>query len=149
VSIRKHLHNNLLTHREQKSAYLVYVSIRKHPHKSLLTHLTKVAPAVVGRRVDETNMPLCVLPNVEVKRINVTDMPKCSAPSRKCVNMTNKSDSLVISPNTVKRTVTAIAVDQSKGSCLTHRLHRAKKRIWKHPTTWKQGQKDLYSGLLS
>jgi hypothetical protein len=81
-------------------------------------HLTKVAPAVVGRGVDVTNMPLCALPNVEVKRVNVTDMPKCSIPSRKCVNMTNKSDSLVISPNTVKQTVTASAVDQSKGSCL-------------------------------
>jgi hypothetical protein len=69
-----------------------------------------------------TNMPLCALPNVEVKCVNVTDMPKCSVPSRKCVNMTNKSDSLVISPNMVKRTVTASAVDQSKGSCLKQNL---------------------------
>jgi hypothetical protein len=74
-------------------------------------HLTKVAPAVVDFRVDVTNMPLCALPNVESKRVNVTDMPKCSVPSRKCVNMTNKSDSLVISPNMVKQTVTASAVD--------------------------------------
>jgi hypothetical protein len=85
-------------------------------------HLTKVAPAVVDRRVNVTIMPLCALPNVEAKRVNVTDMPKCSVPSRKCVNMTNKSDSLVISPNMVKRTVTASAVDQSKGSCLKQNL---------------------------
>jgi hypothetical protein len=63
VSIRKHLHKNLLTHRGQKSApemaivmnyitvlislllqecrpaqELVRVSIRKHLHKNLLTH---------------------------------------------------------------------------------------------------------------
>jgi hypothetical protein len=59
VSIRKHLHKNLLTHRGQKSAQemaivtvvilllsqecspaqeLVRVSIRKHLHKNLLTH---------------------------------------------------------------------------------------------------------------
>jgi hypothetical protein len=78
-------------------------------------HLTKVAPAVVGCQVDVTNMPLCALPNVEAKRVNVTDMPKCSVPSRKCVNLTNKSDSLVISPNKEKRTVTASGVDQYKG----------------------------------
>jgi hypothetical protein len=85
-------------------------------------HLTKVAPAVVGCRVDVMNMPLCALPNVEAKRVNVTDMPKCSVPSKKCVNMTNKSDSLVISPNMIKRTVMASAVDQSKGSCLKQNL---------------------------
>jgi hypothetical protein len=65
-------------------------------------HLTKVAMAVIDCRDDVTNMPLCAIPNVEAKRVNVTDMPKCSVPSRKCVNMTNKSDSLVISPNMVK-----------------------------------------------
>jgi hypothetical protein len=36
--------------------------------------------------------------------------------------VTDKSDSLVISPNMVKRTVTASAVDQSKGSCLKQNL---------------------------
>jgi hypothetical protein len=76
-------------------------------------HLTKVAPAVVGSRVDVMNMLLCALPNVEVKRVNVTDMPNFLVPSRKCVNMTNLSDSLVISPNMVKRTVTASEVDKS------------------------------------
>jgi hypothetical protein len=68
-------------------------------------HLTKVAPA--DCRVDVKVMPLCALPDED----NVTDMPKCSVPSRKCVNVTDKSYSLVISPNMVKRTVTASAVD--------------------------------------
>jgi hypothetical protein len=67
-------------------------------------------------------MLLCALQDVKVKRVNATDMPKCSVPSRKCVNVTVKSNSLVISPNMVKRTVTASAVDQSKGSCLKQNL---------------------------
>jgi hypothetical protein len=68
-------------------------------------------------------MPLCAVSNAEVKRINMTYMPKCSVPRRKGVNMTSKSDSLVISPNTVKRTtVTTSTVDQSKGSCLKRNL---------------------------
>jgi hypothetical protein len=65
---------------------------------------------------------LCAVSDVKVKRVNVTNMPKCSVPSRKCVNVTVRSDSLVISPNMVKRTVTASAVDQSKGSCLKQSL---------------------------
>jgi hypothetical protein len=79
-------------------------------------HLTKVVPS--DCRVDVKIMPLCAFPDVKVKRVNATDMPKCSVPSRKCVNVTDKSDSLVISPNMVKQTVTASAVDQPKGSCL-------------------------------
>jgi hypothetical protein len=70
-------------------------------------HLTKVAPAVVERRVEMnsepnmaikcvkvTNMPLCAVPNAEVKRVNMREMPKYSVPNRdrKCVNMTSKSD---------------------------------------------------------
>jgi hypothetical protein len=42
--------------------------------------------------------------------------------SRKFVNMTDKLNKRVISPNMVKRTVTACAVDQSKGSCLKPNL---------------------------
>jgi hypothetical protein len=36
--------------------------------------------------------------------------------------VTDNSNKRVISPNTVKRTVTASAVDQSKGSCLKQNL---------------------------
>jgi hypothetical protein len=36
--------------------------------------------------------------------------------------VTDRSDSLVISPNMVKSKVTASAVDQSKGSCLKQNL---------------------------
>jgi hypothetical protein len=90
------------------------------PSFSSKVHLTKVALA--DCRVDVKIMPLCALQDVEVKHVNMMDMPKCSIPSRKCVNMTDKSDSLVISPNMVKRTVTASAVDQSKGSCLKQNL---------------------------
>jgi hypothetical protein len=42
-------------------------------------------------------------------------VPKCSEMSRKFVNMTDKSNKRVISPDMVKRTVTASAVDWSKG----------------------------------
>jgi hypothetical protein len=49
-------------------------------------------------------------------------VPKCSDMSRKFVNMTDKSNKPVISPNMVKRTVTASAVDQSKGSCTKNRI---------------------------
>jgi hypothetical protein len=72
--------------------------------------------------VNKQIMPLCALLDVKVKRVNATDMPKCSVPSSKCVNVTDRSDSLVISPNMVKQTVTASAVDQSKGSCLKQNL---------------------------
>jgi hypothetical protein len=64
---------------------------------------------------------VCHMPNSEVKRVNMTDMPKCSVRNRdrKCVNMTSKSDNLVISPNTVKRTtVAASTVGKTKESCL-------------------------------
>jgi hypothetical protein len=63
-------------------------------------HSTKVAPAVVDRRVEVksepnmaikcvkvTNMPLCAVPNAEVKRVNMTDRPKCSVPSRGIENV--------------------------------------------------------------
>jgi hypothetical protein len=91
-----------------------------------LTRLMQLCavPDVNVKRVKELtrSMPLCAVSDVKVKRVNVTNMPKCSVPSRKCVNVTVRSDSLVISPNMVKRTVTASAVDQSKGSCLKQSL---------------------------
>jgi hypothetical protein len=55
----------------------------------------------------------------------MTDMPKCSVPNgdRKCVNMTSKSDNLVIRPNRVKQTmVAASTAGQTKGSCLKQNL---------------------------
>jgi hypothetical protein len=43
-------------------------------------------------------------------------VPKCPDMGRKFVNMTDKSNKRVLSPDMVKRTVTASAVDRSKGS---------------------------------
>jgi hypothetical protein len=49
-------------------------------------------------------------------------VPKCSDMSRKFVNMADKSNKRVTSPDMVKRRVTASAVDGSKGSCLNPNL---------------------------
>jgi hypothetical protein len=83
-------------------------------------------------------MPLCAVPDCNVSKgsdmsskctvpkgsveIRKCTAPKCSVESRKYVNATDKSNSIVISPNMVKQTVTASAVDQSKGSCLKQNL---------------------------
>jgi hypothetical protein len=84
------------------------------------------------------SMPLCAVPDCTVPKYSDTSrkctvpessvesrkctVPKCSDTSRKCVSVTDKSNKRVIGPNTVKRTVTASAVDQSKGSCLKQNL---------------------------
>jgi hypothetical protein len=48
------------------------------------------------------------------------------------------------------QTDTGVSISWTGGyNLLTHRPHRAKKGIWKHPTTGKQGQNDLYRGLGS
>jgi hypothetical protein len=60
-------------------------------------HLTKVAPAVVHRRVkmskpctepniyikivNVNNMPICAEPNAEIKSDNMTNMPICAGPN--------------------------------------------------------------------
>jgi hypothetical protein len=83
-------------------------------------------------------MPLCAVPDCTVPKSSDMSrkctVPKCSDMSRKCtvpkcsdmgrkfVNMTDKSNKRVISPDMVKRTVTASAVDRSKGSCLKPNL---------------------------
>jgi hypothetical protein len=84
------------------------------------------------------SMPLCAVPDCTVPKgsdmSRKSTVPKCSDTSRKCtvpkcsdmsrkfVNMTDKSNKRVKSPNMVKRTVTASAVYQSKGSCLKPNL---------------------------
>jgi hypothetical protein len=104
-------------------------------------HLTKVAPAVVHRRVkmskpctepnmaikrvNVTSMPICADPNTDIKRVNVTNMPICAEPNVdiKQVNMTSKSINPVLKPRTVKRTtVTASTAGQPHGSCLKQNL---------------------------
>jgi hypothetical protein len=120
------------------------------PAKAHLTKsvLLDVIPEVtrsttLGRvlRVKEftRSMPLCAVPDCTVPKgspdtSRKCTVPKCSDTSRKCtvrkcsdtswkfVNMTDKTNKSVISPNMVKRTVTASAVDKSKGSCLKPNL---------------------------
>jgi hypothetical protein len=98
-------------------------------------HLTRSMPlcAVPEKRVNATSIPECTVLKCSVTSRKCTvpkctdtsrkcTVPNCSVESRKCVNVTDKSDSLVIIPNMVKQTVTASAVDQSKGSCLKQNL---------------------------
>jgi hypothetical protein len=115
--------NCLIAWKDMQRAEIISPSFPAKVHLTRSIPLCALPDVKVKRVHDLTrSMPVCAVPNVKVKRVNVTNMPKCSVPSRKCVNMTDRSDSLVISPNMEKRTVMASAVDQSKGSCLKQNL---------------------------
>jgi hypothetical protein len=75
----------------------------------------------------------CTVPKISYTRRKCTvpksldmgrkcNVPKSSDMSRKVVNMTDKLNKRVISPNTVKQTVTASTAGQSKGLCLKPNL---------------------------
>jgi hypothetical protein len=94
-------------------------------------HVTKT-PVCTVPKISDTGRK-CTVPKISDTRRKCTvpkspDMgrkctvPKSSDMSRKVVNMTDKLNKRIISPNMVKQTVTASTAGQSKGLCLKPNL---------------------------